>query len=341
MTSAIKVMTKVQVGKEVTPGTLVAATRRLVVKGLYDRVQDFWDPVEIDSGVFARVPIAPVRVREASRIELSCPFDFTQPLLPLLSGMVGGVTSSGTGADKTWTFLPSTSTPPSVDTYTVEFNEQSTADNAEFEFGFGFTDQIKVTANTEGVGELMWSMWGRATQESTVTPALSVPTLQRVPSLLWKLYRDTTWAGLGTTAFSGQVYGFEWTYMNNIHPGFYLDGRSSLDFSQPEYGRPDADLVIDVVHDPAATSFVQTEETAKTAATARFIQLEALGPSLGGSTYKIEIDGCYYHAGDSMVRRGEDRDGNPVVRMHLQSAYDPTSSNQSRVVLVTDATTFP
>lgn len=341
MTSAIKVMTKTQVGKEVTPGTLVAATRRLVASGLYDREQAMWDPTEIDSGVFARVPIAPVRIREASRIELTTPLDHTQILLPLLSGMKGGVTAVGAGADKTWTFDPSTSIPPAVDTYTVEFNEQSTADSAEFEFGFGFTDQIQITVGTDGVAELKWSMWGRATQEATATAALTVPTLQRVPGYLFKVYLDTTWAALGGAAKLGQVYAAQWTYKNNIHPGFYLDGRTQMDFSQPEYGRPEAELTLDVVHDPAAALLVQSEETAKTNVTPRFIQLEAIGPTLGGATYKIEIDGSYYHAEDSMTRRGEDRDGNPTVRMHLLSAYDPTSAFQSRVVVVTDAATFP
>lgn len=334
-------MTRTQVGKEVTPGTLVAATRRLVAKGLYDREQLMWDPVDIQAGVFARIPVAPIRIREGSRIELTCPLDHTQILLPLLSGMEGGVTAVGAGADKTWTFDPSTSVPPTVDNYTVEFAEQSTADTAEFEFGFGFTDQIQITVGSDGMAELMWSMWGRATQESTVTPGLTVPVLQRIPGYLFSVKLDTTWAGLGTTTKLGQVYGFQWTYKNGLHPGYYLDGRTQMDFSQPEYGRPSAELTMDVVHDPAAALLVQSEETAKTNVTARFLQLEAIGPALGGSTYKIEIDGAYYHAEDSMTRRGEDRDGNPIVRMHLLSAYDPTSAFQSRVVIVTDATAFP
>ena len=52
MSSGIKVMSRVQAGTEVTAGTLVAATRRLVAQGKYQRIQEMWDPVDIDAGVF-------------------------------------------------------------------------------------------------------------------------------------------------------------------------------------------------------------------------------------------------------------------------------------------------
>ena len=340
MSTAIKVMRQIQVGIESTPGMAVDAVERMIVQGKYEWEQATWDPVDVDSGVFARVPTSPVITRNASRVEMSAPIDFTQILLPLLTGMEGGVTPTGAMADKTWAFLPDTAAPPSLDTATVEYAEASPDDVSELEFYYGFTDQMKFTLTSEGIGEMMWSMWGRATQQGTLTAALGVPALIRPANLLWRVDVDDTWAGLGTTNIPAQVYGAEWSYNNNTRPGYYLDGRTALDFTQPEYGRPAGEIFLDVVHDPDSASFVEDEETNKAALTQRFIQLQVTGPSLGGSAYSITLNMACYHAEDSMQTRGEDRDGNPSVRMHFLSAYDATSTNHVGVTVVNAETSF-
>ena len=348
MTSAVKVLTKVQVGVETTRGTGVAASRRLIADGRYRRQQEVFDFTDQNSGVFARTPRAGVITRAASEIELTTPLDYQQILLPLLSGMVGAVTPTGAGADKTWTFTPSTSAPVAVDTYTVEFVEASPDDSAEMEFTYGFSPEIEVSADTEGISQLRWKMIGRATADSTLTGALSVPTLIISAPPLWAPYMDDTWAGLGTTKVSpsaavakGGAYGFRWTYKGAEQEAFYLDGRTTLDFSQTEKKQPEAELELDIVHDPVATGFIQAEEAKKDSQAIRFVEMRLIGAALGGSNYSVKLQGAYYHATDSMEERGSDRDGNLVVRVHLVSAYDPTSTFQSRVIVVNNLTTFP
>lgn len=341
MSSGLKVLETVQVGKEVTAGTLVAATRRLIVDGRFRRQQDQFEFTEQNSGVFARVPRGPVPTRFGSEIELRCPLDFEQILLPLQSGMKGAVTPTGGGADKTWTFLPSTSTPPALEFYTVEYTERSPDDDAEMEFGYGFTTEMEITATSDGLAELRWTMMGRATQDSTLTGALTVPTLNYAANLRWAAYIDTSWAGLGGTQIAAQVYGFRWVYRNNVHPGYFLDNRSGLDFTQPEYGRPECEIEMDVVHDPDSASFVQAQEAIKVAGTQRFIQFKLTGASLGGSNYSIILNAAAYHAADSMEERGNDRDGNLATRAHFLSAYDATSSNHVGVTVVNALTAFP
>jgi hypothetical protein len=152
---------------------------------------------------------------------------------------------------------------------------------------------------------------------------------------------DDTWATLGTANKAGQVYGFRWTYRGQVHPAYYLDGRSDLDFTQTEQSKPECELEMDVIHDPVATSLVQDEETHKAAQDLRFIQLVLTGAALGGGTYKVQLDGSFYHAADSLSERGSDRDGNMTTRLHLVSAYDPTSTNHVSVVVVTDVAAFP
>lgn len=341
MSSGIKILETVQVGKEGTKGTAVDATRRIIADARYRRMQEVYEFTEQNSGVFARVPRQGVITRHSSQIELTTPLDFQQILLPLLSGMVGGVTGTGAGADKTWTFTPSTATPPALDSYTVEYVERSPDDNAEMEFTYGITDELEITATDDSVPELRWRMFGRQTADGTMTGSLLVPTLTYAPNPRWAVYMDDTWAGLGGTQISAQVYGFRFTYRNAVHPGYYLDNRSALDFSTEEYGRPEAELELDVVHDPDAASFVQTEEADKTSQNLRFIRCLLTGASLGGSAYSISLNMAGYHMSDSMEERGSDRDGNLTVRMHFGSAYDSTSSNQVSVIVVNDLAAFP
>lgn len=322
-------------------GTSVAATRRLIGDGRYRRIQDVYEFLDQNSGVFARVPRQGVVTRHASAIEIRGPLDFQQILLPLLSGMVGGVTGVGAGADKTWTFTPSTSTPPALDAYTVEYVERSPDDNAEQEFSYGITDEIEITASPDNMTEMRWKMFGRASTDSTMTAALSVPTLELCAPTRWGVYFDGSFAGIGATQHLGQIYGFRWSYKGAVHPGFYLDNRTTLDFSQEEYGRPECEIEMDVVHDPAAAKFVQGSETDKTNQTVKFVELRLTGATLGAGTYSIKLQGAFYHMADSMEERGNDRDGNQTVRVHLGSTYDPTSSQQVKVIVVNNLATFP
>jgi hypothetical protein len=341
MSSGIKVLTVVQAGVESVKGTLVAATRRLVADARFRRIEDFHEFEEQNSGVFARVPRGPVKIRNASELDLKGPFDFQQILLPLLSGMVGSVTGVGAGADKTWTFTPSVTAPVSIDTYTMEFEEASGDDVAEMEFGYGITTDLEISGDAEGVGEMSWKMFGRETQDSTKTAALTVPTLEVPASLLWGVYFDPSWANLGSTQITGQIYNFRWTYNNAVHPGYYLDGRSDLDFSVEEFGRPMSEIEFDVIHDPDSAAFVQVEEALKSAGTLRFVSLELVGASLGGSNYTAKLQGAYYHMADSMQERGNDRDGNIMTRVHLGSAYDPTAAKHVQAIIINNLATFP
>jgi hypothetical protein len=255
--------------------------------------------------------------------------------------MVGGVTPTGAGADKTWTFTPSAATPPSLDSYTVEYVERSPDDNAEMEFTYGITDEIEITGTVDNLAELRWRMFGRATADATMTGSIAVPTLEYAAPMRWGVFIDSTFAGAGTTQHLGQIYGFRIVYRNAVHPGYYLDNRSTLDFATEEYGRPECEIELDVVHDPDSALFVQGSEADKTAQTLKFLEIRLTGATVGGGNYSIKWQMAGYHMADSMEERGNDRDGNLTVRAHYGSAYDVTSGQQVKVIVVNNLTAFP
>ncbi len=349
MGSAIKSATKIQVGKETTRGTAVAATRRIVTPAASYRRQEAFEHFEEDmDGLLTRSSRVPLNTRNGTELEIGgFPLDFEQILLPLLSGVKGAVTPTtpGTGEARLWTFTPGVSADPAPDTYTVEFEESDFSNNAEMEAAYAFTTEIEISGGDEGAPELRFVVTARKTSDSTKTGGLGLHTLTQAANPRWAVYIDGTWAGLGTTKISGQVYGFTWKFSDFLRSGYYLDNRADLDFSAYEFGRRRVELSLDVVHDPNSSALVQTEEANKSNGTTRFVRVEITGaafnaPDTGLSRF-IRLDGAFKHMDGSMEERGGDRDGNLTTQLVFQSTYDSTQAQDVAVAVQNNLTSFP
>ena len=351
MSTAIKMATRIQVGKETTRGTAVAATRMILTKDATYRNLESLETFEGQMhGTLARTTVAPVITRNHTEFEISNDLDFEQVLLFLLSGMKGGVTPTtpGRGEARLWTFTPSVTADPLPDAYTIEFAERdmdASANELELEAPYGITTQIELSGGDEGVPQINASMVARKSVLSTSTPSLALPTITHPSNLQWAAYIDGKWAKLGTTQITGQIYGSTWRFGDFIKPVYYQDGRSALDFSNYEFGPRLAELSLDVVLDPASGGLVPTEDGNKSAGTLRFVRMQVTGSAFvspdNGLSRFIQLDGAYYHAEDSMQERGGDRDGNVVTRVHLLSAYDSTQAQDVQVAVQNNLATFP
>ena len=201
MGSAIKSATKIQVGKETTRGTAVAAARRIVTPQATYRRQETFEQFEEDmDGLLTRSSRAPLNIRNGTELEIGgFPLDFEQILLPLLSGVKGGVTptSPGTDAARLWTFKPSASADPAPDTFTVEFEESDFSSNAEMEAAYAFATELEITGGDEGAPEVRFIMTARRTSDATKTAGLSLPSLNPAANARWSVYVDDAWDGSG------------------------------------------------------------------------------------------------------------------------------------------------
>ncbi|MCR4339640.1 MAG: hypothetical protein NUW01_07110, partial [Gemmatimonadaceae bacterium] len=244
-----------------------------------------------------------------------------------------------------WTFTPSPTADPAPGAYTIEYVERSTADDAEMEAGYGLTTEIEISGPDTGLPQLRQLLVARKTADSTKTASLALPAVAYAANARWAVYIDTTWAGLGGTQISAQVYGLTWRLSDWIRVAYYHDNRSDLDFSQYEIGRLHAELEIDVVHDPATAKLIQTQEALKTAGTTQFIRCQLNGAAFSAPDTAlarfIRLDGAYSHMADSMQERGGDRDGNLMTRLHLRSIYDATSTSVISVAVQNNLTAFP
>jgi len=352
MGTAVKAATRIQIGKETTRGTLVAATRRILTPGATHRIiEEQEEFTEHQDGLLTRASINPIATLHHTEFEIPITMDYEQILLPLLSGVKGGVTPStpGSGEARLWTFTPGVAADPAPTSYTIEWVTSDFATFNEWEAGYVLTESFEITAADSGMPELTMSMFGRKSAESTYTSGLALPTLSSdfSPNPRWDVSMDNTWSLMtGTrTAVSGQIYGITLSWATGIRPGYYLDNRSDLDFSAYEYGRRTVDLTFDVVHSAASGGFVETEQTKKAAKSKRYCEVRLQGPAFSspdaGLNRHITIRGAWNHAPDSMESRGADRDGSVTTSVHLQSFYDPDQAQDVQVFVQNNIASFP
>ena len=348
-TKALKAATQIAIGVETTPGTSVARTRRLLTRSATFRIIDEQEAFEGHMhGTLARALLDPLTVRTGTELELPLDVDFENILLPLLAGVKGDVTPTtpGTGEARLWTFTPSPTVVVAPKTYSLEWVESDFAaapTNLARLAAYGFCTEFELSGAINVAPTMTLRMVARKSAASTKT-TIALPTLTRAPSARWNLFLDTTWAGLGTTQKTGQVYGFTYKFGPYIFPQFYLDGRADADFVQHEFGPRVADLTLDVAIDTQAGSLPAAEMTAKDAKTKRFVELRLDGaafvtPDTALARF-IKLQGAYHHAADSLQDRGSDRDGNLVVRMHLQSVYDATGAADVRFIIQNNLATY-
>ncbi len=347
MGAAIQPLTLIQVGKESTAGTAVAATRRILTKSVTYRQQQGQEMFDGQlSGTLARGVKAPEITREHSQLEIATDLDFEQILLPLLSGVKSGVTPSspGSGEARLWTFAPS-QTAPAIDSYTLEFVADDGSTKQAVEAAYGFTGSFEITGGVEALPQITWSMDARKSNDVTYTSGIALPTLSFASNLRWSVQMDDTWANIGNTSISGEVYGFTLGQSPFVIPQYYLDNRDDLSFSGVEPVTRTTDVTIECTYDTGASNFVETEMAKKDSGGLRFLQLFLQGGAFQSPDNSlnrfIKMRGCFVHADDSMEELGADRDGNSVVSMHLVSQYDPTGGIDIAYLVQNAVSSFP
>lgn len=202
-----------QIGREITPGTPVAATRVLYVDtaGVLTRARTP-NPHMFMTGTrdnTRALTVGPVQAAGTLKIPLSA----DEIIEPMLLGVKGGVTPttpSGTVAGRQWVFVPSTTTPDSA---TIEW-----FDGAQAWQGQGMqVNTWDITGSVGGTNDLNLGLFGRnLVQLSAMTGSLT----QRTPTFYegWEslLYIDPFGATPGTTAVPGQMLNWSVKFSNQM-----------------------------------------------------------------------------------------------------------------------------
>lgn len=310
----------VQIGKETTEGTSVAAGKQLQSIGIALTPvleQQRFRP----TGTKVDTLVVPGKDWTKGDVTGLATYD---ELAYLFSSLLQDVTPSTSGTTgKLWAYAPSAVTEDTVATYTVE---QGSAVRAQKAVGMIFTDGgIKWSRDTVDVtGTMMGQLFTDGiTLTATPTSIPLVPVLGNQISV----YADPTGAALGTTKLLRVLSG-------EIAIGGRFGALWVLNASNPSYPAhvelpPDITFKMLVEADAAGMAFLANAR----AGSSTFIRVEAVGPVIGAgpATDKLTVDmALKVESVDSLA----DDSGVYAVAYTLRSVYDATYAAFLKVNLI-------
>lgn len=344
---AVAPLRLIQLGKETTRGTEVAATARLLTRpgGVTWRDLTEKAPVEADFGQLdlRHSDSLSAIVRNSSELELSADLSFEQILYPLLAGVRGAVSP---GAEQTvsqgdflWTFTPLASADPAPDAFTLEYVEREGATNRqEITATFGLCRRLRVAAS-QGAEQatLEAEFFARKSVSQAPTASIGLPTRNIVPGPKFTVKTASTFAGLSSgSLLTAQVISLEWELVTGILPKFRLDA-ASVDFAGYQFGirEMSLSLVLDL------TAEAETERTAGLQAeSVRYLRCEVEGAQIGtGLNRRITIDGAYEIT--DPIESGSDQDGQSSVDIAYKGIFDATKGAAFEITVVNTLSAIP
>lgn len=318
-----QIFTLLQMGKETTAGTSVAATK-------------IWYPdgtglVDIDS------MLALHRGNRGTRTKLSYAtskgtmvkipyranpdYGVAWDELPHVFGQIAPIgTATGATADKTWTVTPSqTGANAAGSAYTIEYFDDIQAYEVEACQASSFT----LSASEDSMTGLSIDWFGRQSTKTTKTTLTPINPV-RIPGYLWKPTWFTTFAGLGTaTANSSILTDWSLTINTGLVPQNYQDGFGyySEAVQAEEFS---GQLTFHVVSSATAVSQFYDNWNPGGAPTMDFMQLKAVGPALGSSNYTATMQMALLYTNVKPI--GSEQNGVNLYEVTAELAYDATST---------------
>lgn len=326
MVNMLKPLSLYQWGQEVTRGTAVAATSKMLMP------VDFEEEDEVERPALALGYAIAHRgnefaVRRGTKFTIpDFPLNYEQA--PALCNMAVAIDAAPTGLDPyTWTFTPSLTADPALASRTLERRLTDGTNSIDDEWAYAMLEEL--TLKWEHGRPLMCSAAGfaRRRQNSTLTAAQVAPTPEHIPSQLLTVSIDAAWANLGTTTPASQILNGEFKIVTGLKPYLAADGRSDLDFSSHEF---DPNIRLHtlkfrlLVRNSAQFA---TEKAAAEALTLRAVRLAFAGTD----SRTLTIDGLYRHEKGS-IQKVDEIDGQDVVDISLIGTTDATNHLSIEVV---------
>jgi hypothetical protein len=317
---------------ETVRGTPLAPTRQLYAGGT--GVLDIEDNLSFheaeNRGVRTRVARATSQAEDVN-LKLETADGVGYDDLTLVGEFLkGGVTPTGAGADRTWTFVPSMTAANSPESVTFDVGD----DTQNWRCQYCMATKITISSALGELTKLGLEMFAqRAIKAAKATPATNVAV--KIPGDLWTVKFATTLAGLPGAAISTNFL-LDWKL--ELTPGnvwrHYMDGNA--------YGAQHVETSIGGVLSATveSTALAVSEIVDKyRAQTLDFVRLKATGPVLGGSNYSAQLDLPILWDKPQVI--GAESDGVNLYKASARLAYDPTGNQSIGLVLVNSLTAKP
>jgi len=326
--AGLKGLRRIQIGKETTFGSDHAATARLI--GRLDMSPDYkmYRPDDTETGRLSSFERSDI-VGTMAKMSFESDANYEQLAYLLGMSIIGGVTPTGGGSPYSWAFTPNLSTINAPDTYTFEYGD----DHQAYQSTGCFAKSLELSGQIDDVVKVKADIVGQAVAAISFTDSLANPTaLNPVKADMGKLYIDSSWANLGSTAKENTLVDFSWKISEGIKPIKKLDG--SLAYADRVETKRHIELDMTLGHN----SVYDTLLTAFLAQSKVFVQLKFTGPAITGGTDILVLNGCYVLDNPDSLN---DQEGQDTVKVKLVSIYDPTGDKEWSVVLTNALASMP
>lgn len=348
MSYGISSLRRIQLGRESTPGTAIAASTVWRGEGVLEDTRLVNFPVE-------NIGLIPITTRSyqplyGGRITLS-PTPATFEQLPHLFEMgiksVAG-SSDGLGSGYIYNYTlpvsssqamyvtPSTSSNP-IKTYTIEGGDNNQSEVMDFSFVQDITLDFKAGESVMMSASLAGSQVVVSTAGFTSSTIAAVPNVSEILTSKGKIYIDSSTGTIGTTQITNEILSGSVKITTGLRGVPTADG--TLRYSFIKGVRPELILTLKFEH----STFAKLEKSLWRSGTPRLCQINFEGPALttAGTTYStkrliINVAGTY-----EKFSSLEDSEGDDTITATLRCGYNSTSALFANIIVVNELSAIP
>lgn len=325
---ALEALRRIQIGKESTDGTKVAATAKLLGSLTMSPRQEKLTPVDERNSLaeFNRQLI----LSQGCDLRYEGAISYDQLIVFLSMGLKGGVAGAQVGSSGAyvWTYTPNLTAKNAPDAYTFEYGD----DEQEWESGFVVARSLEWSFSMGEAINLTADMFGQFPAKSTFTAGLTDKAVEEIVANTMRVYIDGAWSSLGTTQRTALVTGGTIRLTTGFDPVYYADG--SKEFAAIVEKKRHLEIDLDMI----TGSNFEVEYDAWAADTLRAVSLTTTGSTAsGGHPYSFRVDMIGRYTSEPELFGS--RDGENTVRLTLSSMDDGT--NEMKFVVTNKESALP
>lgn len=348
MAYGIKPFRKIQIGKESTPGTLVAATEILFGEVTIHSSDAVYHTPDQDRGTLAKIVELPFQTAKDVELEFTGSLYDRLMIIIASNSIRGNVTAVSPGAPTPlqydWTFEPALgalNTPDMTDgieALTWEFGDNT----QENEMGYGVTVKFEIEgevgAEEDAIVTVTWNFFGKEVVDSTFTGALTDPIARYFPSNVAKFYMDTSYAGLGGTQKTGVLKAWKYTFETGFSKRWAADGTYYFSGINEEKKAPELELTYWRESTFYAAELAKFRASPKTILFPRIAMYSNVEMDSGQANLPyIFLDGAFIYTEWPEL---DEEDGTSFVTVKAMGVKDPTSGKMMTVKVGSKMSTF-
>jgi len=330
-TGGVYGLRKVQLGKETTKGTAVAATEILLCTAEVNANYDIYQNVA-PFGIMAENAGPAKVVSKAVDVMLNLDGITYEQLAWLLSMALRPVVTAGAGP-YTHTYDPSMAALAVPDSMTLELRHTDGTDNEDLRIEYLMARKLSFTINEKQQLQCKADCFGRQVTDNAISAATLPANLEHIVCAEGNVYLNDSWAAAdagppGGGSWSGKLVKANVEITTGLEPFWGVSGNPYFT-RHKETGKKGFKASITAVLDGAAAGATTQAERTKAAAVAqRFMTLYFAGTS----ARKLQLTLAGRHEKGEFAKIGE-QEGQDIMEMSIVGWYDATAAKLWKAIV--------